>query len=71
MYGESECKLLTDLKKISYKSYRYFKPNLAAKLQKRWLKFGYLWIGNTDGKSHLARILSEPIELDWKAVASR
>ena len=48
-----------------------FQPNLAAKLQKRWRKFGYLWIGETNGRRHLARILSEPIELDWKAVVSR
>jgi CubicO group peptidase (beta-lactamase class C family) len=47
-----------------------FKPNLAAKLQQRWLKYGYLWIGNTAGRTHLARIVSEPIELDWKAVVS-
>lgn len=48
-----------------------FKPNLAAKLQQRWLKSGYLWIGQANEKRHLARIVSEPIELDWKAVVSR
>jgi hypothetical protein len=46
----------------------HFKPNLASKLQKRWRKFGYLWIGEKTSESvHLARLASEPIELDWNA----
>jgi hypothetical protein len=45
-----------------------FKPNLAARLQKRWAKFGRLWIGEGDGEIHLARLTSEPIELNWAAV---
>lgn len=45
----------------------YFKPNLAPKLQKRWRSFGYLWIGEKNRRMHLARLDSEPIELDWNA----
>ena len=48
----------------------YFKPNLAVKLQKRWREFGYLWIGEKNGRMHLARLVSEPIELDWNAALS-
>jgi hypothetical protein len=48
----------------------YFKPNLAPKLQKRWREFGYLWIGEKNGRMHLARLVSEPIELDWNAALS-
>lgn len=44
----------------------YFKPNLAAQLQKRWRKVGWLWIGYKFGRMHLARLASEPIELDWR-----
>ena len=43
----------------------YFKPNLASKLQKRWREFGYLWIGEKSGRMHLARLVSESIELDF------
>ncbi len=46
----------------------YFKPNLAAQLQKRWRKIGWLWIGYKFGRMHLARLASEPIELNWHAV---
>jgi hypothetical protein len=45
----------------------YFKPNLAAQLQKRWRNVGWLWIGYKFGRMHLARLNSEPIELDWRA----
>ena len=49
-----------------------FKRNLGSKLQKRWRKFGYLWIGEQIyGRMHLARLLSEPIELDWKAALAQ
>jgi hypothetical protein len=48
-----------------------FKPSLATKLQKRWRKFGYLWIGKKNGRFHLARIVSEPIQLDWNAAISQ
>lgn len=45
----------------------FFKPNLAAKLQKRWRRIGSMWIGEKDGRIHLARLASAPIELDWQA----
>jgi hypothetical protein len=50
-----------------------FKPNLAAKLRKRWRPYGNIWIGEKiDPRMHLARLQSEPIELDWRsAIASR
>ena len=48
----------------------HVRPHLASKLQKRWRKFGYLWIGEKHGRLHLARLLSEPIELDWNAALS-
>jgi hypothetical protein len=45
-----------------------FKPDLAARLQKRWQRFGNMWIGERTGRRmHLARLSSEPIELDWRA----
>jgi hypothetical protein len=49
----------------------HFKPNLAAKLQKLWRRFGYLWIGDSFGRIHLARLTSEPIELDWKTASTQ
>ena len=48
-----------------------FKPKLAAKLQKRWRRFGYLWIGASSGRMHLARLTSEPIELDWRIASTQ
>ena len=46
-----------------------FKPNLAAKLRKRWRPYGNIWIGERiPPRMHLARIQSEPIELDWRSV---
>ena len=49
-----------------------FKPNLASRLQKRWRKFGYLWIGEkVYGRMHLARLASEHIELDWNAALAQ
>jgi len=48
----------------------YFKPNLAAHLQKRWRNIGWLWIGHESGRMHLARLASEPIELDWRAAST-
>jgi len=48
-----------------------FKPNLAAKLQKRWRKIGLLWVGDKFGPKHHARLASEPIELEWRAALTR
>ena len=44
-----------------------FKPDLAAKLRKRWRRYGNIWIGESVGRMHLARLQSEPIEIDWRS----
>lgn len=47
-----------------------FKPDLAARLRQRWQPYGNIWIGKSDGRMHMARLQSEPIELDWNSVVA-
>jgi hypothetical protein len=45
-----------------------FKPDLAARLQKRWRRYGNMWIGERNGGGmHLARLTSVPMKVDWSA----
>jgi len=43
-----------------------FKPDLGGKLRKRWKPYGTLYLEEKSPRYWLARIASEPIELDLR-----